>query len=207
CGGEGDHVRRAIVLPREQVPRAHVVGSRDRQPGVSRGIAVRVGRSGGAALADAPRRAHRRARRGGEPRRPLLGRAADALRRLDDVAEQALLRGTGVDDRAADEVLRRAGDGEQRRGDEPAGRALGGAQNAHTWDTVAMALGRSLVAVDLPGHGHSDGPKEGATTDPVSNAADVAVAVQALAPNALGVVGMSLGGMTSIALADAHPEL
>jgi len=83
----------------------------------------------------------------------------------------------------------------------------GGAQNAHTWDTVAMALGRSLVAVDLPGHGHSDGPKEGATTDPVSNAADVAVAVQALAPNALGVVGMSLGGMTSIALADAHPEL
>ncbi|MCE7885702.1 MAG: hypothetical protein DYH08_17905 [Actinobacteria bacterium ATB1] len=29
----------------------------------------------------------------------------------------------------------------------------GGAQNAHTWDTVALALGRSLVAVDLPGHG------------------------------------------------------
>src|SRR3954451_2641898 len=83
----------------------------------------------------------------------------------------------------------------------------GGAQNAHTWDTVAMALGRPVVAVDLPGHGHSDGPKEGATTDPVSNAADVAVAVQALAPNALGVVGMSLGGMTSIVLADAHPEL
>src|SRR6187431_2779079 len=32
----------------------------------------------------------------------------------------------------------------------------GGAQNAHTWDTVAMALGRPLVAIDLPGHGHSD---------------------------------------------------
>ena len=28
----------------------------------------------------------------------------------------------------------------------------GGAQNAHTWDTVAMALGRPLVAIDLPGH-------------------------------------------------------
>lgn len=83
----------------------------------------------------------------------------------------------------------------------------GGAQNAHTWDTVAMALGRPLLAVDLPGHGHSDGPREGATTDPVSNAADVAKAVAALAPNAAGVVGMSLGGMTSIALADAHPEL
>ena len=34
----------------------------------------------------------------------------------------------------------------------------GGAQNAHTWDTVALALDRPLVAVDLPGHGHSDGP-------------------------------------------------
>ena len=33
----------------------------------------------------------------------------------------------------------------------------GGAQNAHTWDTVALALGRPLLAVDLPGHGHSDG--------------------------------------------------
>ena len=33
----------------------------------------------------------------------------------------------------------------------------GGAQNAHTWDTVALALDRPLVAVDLPGHGHSDG--------------------------------------------------
>ena len=37
----------------------------------------------------------------------------------------------------------------------------GGAQNAHTWDTVAMALGRPLVALDLPGHGHSDGGREG----------------------------------------------
>jgi pimeloyl-ACP methyl ester carboxylesterase len=32
----------------------------------------------------------------------------------------------------------------------------GGAQNAHTWDTVAMALGRPLVAIDLPGHGPSE---------------------------------------------------
>src|SRR5919204_5586767 len=32
----------------------------------------------------------------------------------------------------------------------------GGAQNAHTWDTVALALDRPLVAIDLPGHGHSD---------------------------------------------------
>ncbi len=37
----------------------------------------------------------------------------------------------------------------------------GGAQNAHTWDTVALALDRPLVAVDLPGHGHSDGGRSG----------------------------------------------
>ena len=83
----------------------------------------------------------------------------------------------------------------------------GGAQNAHTWDTVALALGRPLLAVDLPGHGHSDGPREGAGTDPLSNAEDVAVAVRELAPDAAAVVGMSLGGLTSLALAGAHPEL
>jgi pimeloyl-ACP methyl ester carboxylesterase len=38
----------------------------------------------------------------------------------------------------------------------------GGGQNAHTWDTVAMAVGRPLVAIDLPGHGHSDGSIRGA---------------------------------------------
>src|SRR5918994_1321903 len=68
----------------------------------------------------------------------------------------------------------------------------GGAQNAHTWDTVAMALGRPLVAIDLPGHGHSDAPAEG-SLDVRSNADDVAIAVRELAPEAGGVVGMSLG--------------
>ena len=32
----------------------------------------------------------------------------------------------------------------------------GGAQNAHTWDTVALALNVPLLCIDLPGHGHSD---------------------------------------------------
>lgn len=82
----------------------------------------------------------------------------------------------------------------------------GGAQNAHTWDTVAMALGRPLVAIDLPGHGHSDAPAEG-SLDVRTNAADVSVAVQALAPDARAVVGMSLGGLTTIALADTAPDL
>ncbi len=42
----------------------------------------------------------------------------------------------------------------------------GGAQNAHTWDTVAMALGVPLVAIDLPGHGHSDWRDDGLYTPP-----------------------------------------
>ena len=82
----------------------------------------------------------------------------------------------------------------------------GGAQNAHTWDTVALALGRSLLAIDLPGHGHSDAPAEG-SLDVRRNAQDVAQVIAALAPSATAVVGMSLGGLTTIALADAHPDL
>ncbi len=93
-------------------------------------------------------------------------------------------------------------------GDAPAELVLlhGGAQNAHTWDTVAMALDRPLVAVDLPGHGHSDAPADGSLRVQ-RNADDVAVAVRELAPDAKAVVGMSLGGLTTIALADDHPEL
>ena len=82
----------------------------------------------------------------------------------------------------------------------------GGAQNAHTWDTVLLALGRPAVAVDLPGHGHSDGGRSG-YLNPDDNADDVALAIQALAPEAKAVVGMSLGGITTIALADRHPGL
>jgi pimeloyl-ACP methyl ester carboxylesterase len=83
----------------------------------------------------------------------------------------------------------------------------GGGQNAHTWDTVALALDRPLVAVDLPGHGHSDWPGDDAVLNPRAMAEDLAVVIGALAPTARMVVGMSLGGATSIALARAHPEL
>lgn len=85
----------------------------------------------------------------------------------------------------------------------------GGSQNAHTWDTVAMALDRPLVAIDLPGHGHSDGP-----ADPPrgrlaaqASAVDVAAAIRQLAPAARAVVGMSYGGLTAIALSAEAPEL
>lgn len=82
----------------------------------------------------------------------------------------------------------------------------GGAQNAHTWDSVALALDRPLVAIDLPGHGHSSDPRT-SSADIVGNAEDVASAISELAPEARVVVGMSLGGLTALALADTHPDL
>jgi pimeloyl-ACP methyl ester carboxylesterase len=82
----------------------------------------------------------------------------------------------------------------------------GGAQNAHTWDTVALALGRPLVAIDLPGHGHSDW-KDSHDYTASANAPDVAAAIEALAPGARLLVGMSLGGLTSIAVTALRPDL
>ena len=82
----------------------------------------------------------------------------------------------------------------------------GGSQNAHTWDTVALGLGESLIAVDLPGHGHSDW-RDDAAYSPASMAADLAEVVGVHAPEAEIVVGMSLGGLTSLALAGCAPAL
>jgi pimeloyl-ACP methyl ester carboxylesterase len=82
----------------------------------------------------------------------------------------------------------------------------GGAQNAHTWDTVCLALDRPLIAIDLPGHGHSAHRDDHAYW-PRENAAAVEVAIRALAPEARLVVGMSLGGLTAVALAARAPDL
>ncbi|MEO8363596.1 MAG: alpha/beta hydrolase [Ilumatobacteraceae bacterium] len=82
----------------------------------------------------------------------------------------------------------------------------GGAQNAHTWDTVALALDVPLVAIDLAGHGHSDWRKD-ATYSHENLAKDVVVAIERLAPNAKAIVGMSLGGLTALAVAHRAPHL
>jgi esterase len=82
----------------------------------------------------------------------------------------------------------------------------GGAQNAHTWDTVALALGRPLLAVDLPGHGHSAWREDG-DYSPQRNAAALAPVLRDLAATADLVVGMSLGGLTAIRLAAVAPDL
>jgi pimeloyl-ACP methyl ester carboxylesterase len=82
----------------------------------------------------------------------------------------------------------------------------GGAQNAHTWDTVALALGRPLLAVDLPGHGHS-GWRDDHDYWPPTAAADIAPVIRRHAPDAQLVCGMSLGGLTAICLAAQQPDL
>ena len=82
----------------------------------------------------------------------------------------------------------------------------GSGQNAHTWDTVALALNVPLIAVDLPGHGHSSW-RDDTTYSPQGMAEDLAVVIQQHTANAAAIVGMSLGGLTCLALANAHPNL
>jgi pimeloyl-ACP methyl ester carboxylesterase len=82
----------------------------------------------------------------------------------------------------------------------------GGAQNAHTWDTVALALDLPLVAIDLPGHGHSAWRSE-PDYRPQAMADDVAYAVDAIAGTATTLVGMSLGGLTALATLAGRPDL
>lgn len=82
----------------------------------------------------------------------------------------------------------------------------GGAQNAHTWDTVILGLAEPALAVDLPGHGRSRWRDDG-DYSPQRNAAALAPVLRELAPTAELVVGMSLGGLTAIRLAATAPEL
>ena len=87
----------------------------------------------------------------------------------------------------------------------------GGAQNAHTWDTVLLALNCAAVAFDLPGHGRSGRRLDG-WYDPPHNADAVIAAVeQAVEAGDLRapftLVGMSLGGLTATAIAARRPDL
>ncbi|MCW2580789.1 MAG: Pimeloyl-ACP methyl ester carboxylesterase [Blastococcus sp.] len=81
----------------------------------------------------------------------------------------------------------------------------GGGQNAHTWDTVVLGLGVPALAVDLPGHGHSAW-REDRDYSPGTNASAVAAALSQWNVGSVPLVGMSLGGLTSIALAGRSPR-
>jgi pimeloyl-ACP methyl ester carboxylesterase len=65
---------------------------------------------------------------------------------------------------------------------------------------------RPLVALDLPGHGHSDPSPHGSSAT-VSHAIDVARALEQLLNRPRSLVGMSMGGLTAIMVAHARADL
>jgi pimeloyl-ACP methyl ester carboxylesterase len=69
-----------------------------------------------------------------------------------------------------------------------------------------LALGVPALVIDLPGHGHSDW-RDDHNYLPEPNAVAVAPVIRDLAPDAELVVGMSLGGLTTIALTAREPSL
>src|SRR3954471_12242608 len=82
----------------------------------------------------------------------------------------------------------------------------GGGQNAHTWDSVVVALGRPALCIDLPGHGWSD-RRSDRNYGPWQNAVAIAEVLERSAPTASATIGMSLGGATNIRLAATRPDL
>jgi pimeloyl-ACP methyl ester carboxylesterase len=82
----------------------------------------------------------------------------------------------------------------------------GGGQNGHTWDTVALAMGRPAIAFDLPGHGRSY-RRDDRNYGPWASAAAIEEALETLGVRPEVVIGMSLGGATNIRLAAIRPDL
>lgn len=82
----------------------------------------------------------------------------------------------------------------------------GGGQNAHTFDAVALLFGAPVLALDLAGHGHSDTAPT-SPTDIVQHARDVGHVLGYLEGRPLHVVGMSMGGLVALHLADQWPDL
>jgi len=93
-------------------------------------------------------------------------------------------------------------------GGEPAILALHGlASNARWWDLVAARLtpAHRVIAVDLPGHGHSDRPDTGYDFETVCRDLDGMLA--ALHPGPVVVVGHSWGATVALTFAVNHPDL
>ena len=82
----------------------------------------------------------------------------------------------------------------------------GAGLNAHTWDTVILALGLPALAIDLPGHGDSSWRDDAAYVAPVL-APDVVAALRAWTDRPQLLVGHSLGGLAAAAVAASAPDL
>ena len=75
------------------------------------------------------------------------------------------------------------------------------------WTPVAKALEADydVIMVDARGHGHSDAPESG--YNPPTMAADLAGVITSLGLNKPVVMGHSMGGSTTMALAGLYPDL
>jgi len=82
----------------------------------------------------------------------------------------------------------------------------GAGLNAHTWDTVILALGLPALAIDLPGHGDSSWRDDAAYVAPIL-APDVVAALRAWTDRPQLLVGQSLGGLVATAVAASAPDL
>ncbi|HSJ72343.1 MAG TPA: alpha/beta fold hydrolase [Acidimicrobiia bacterium] len=71
------------------------------------------------------------------------------------------------------------------------------------FDGLASGIGRTVIAPDLPGHGHS---KDAPSTLP-SVVAQVAETLVAVHTGAVPIVGYSQGGRVALLVADARPDL
>lgn len=89
----------------------------------------------------------------------------------------------------------------------------GGGQTAYMYEELGLALSDRyhVIAPDLPDHGDSDGVvvPDGATTSfgPVLFAQTIPPLMAAFGVERAAFVGASLGGLTSIRLAESRPEL
>jgi len=84
----------------------------------------------------------------------------------------------------------------------------GGNQTAHSWDLVSLILaGRfHVVAYDQRGHGDSEWPRDGDSSTEAM-AADAAEVVRQLGLRRPTVMGHSMGGLVTMTLLLAHPDI